>query len=175
MLTSIEQLIYQIHTDRAERAGEGFRKPRSRWSSQEEQLFEHLVASFGSDYALLGSFLPRKTEKQIRKKYRQLLRYRPQRLDKLEKEILVAKRKAYFDQLLEEEEPSSSVGSRSRSPSLDELQQSLQWGWLTALSLYIETMQERGEKMQGRKFVVDEFDEKAIFLCQFCGGQDCDH
>jgi|JI9StandDraft_1071089.scaffolds.fasta_scaffold577980_1 hypothetical protein len=126
MLTSIEQLIYQIHTDRAERAGEGLRKPRTRWSSQEEQLFEHLAASFGSDYSLLGSFLPRKTEKQIRKKYRHLLRYRPQRLDRLEKEILVSKRKAYFDRLLEEEERSSSAGSRSRSPSPDEHQQSLQ-------------------------------------------------
>lgn len=30
-------------------------------------------------------------------------------------------------------------------------------------------MQETGE-VKSRKFVVDDFDEKAIFLCQFCGG-----
>ena len=26
-----------------------------------------------------------------------------------------------------------------------------------------------------KRFKVDEFDEKAIFLCQFCGGESCDH
>ncbi len=126
MITSIDQLIFQIHNDRAEKSTESTRRPRTRWTAQEEQLFEYLVASYGSDYSLLGSFLPRKTEKQIRKKYRQLLRYRSDRLDRLEKEIISAKKKAYFDQLLGQDyDLSSSVGSRS--PSLDECTQSLPW------------------------------------------------
>jgi hypothetical protein len=123
MIASIEQLIYQIHTDRSEKTSEGTRRPRTRWSNQEEQLFEQLVACYGSDFCLLGSFLPSKSQKQIRKKYRQLLRYRSDRLDRLEKEILTARKKAYFDQLLQEEVSSSSVGSRSSLP--DESSQSL--------------------------------------------------
>lgn len=129
MLTSIDQLIFQIHTDRAEKPVETIRKSRTRWSQQEEQLFEHLVACYGTDYALLRSFLPKKTEKQIRKRYRQLLRYRSDRLDRLEKQIFVARKKSYFDQLLQDEERSSSLGSCSSSPLPDESHQSLPW-WL---------------------------------------------
>lgn len=125
MLTSIDQLIFQIHTDRTEKPTEGLRKSRTRWSTQEEQLFERLVASYGTDYALLRSFLPRKTEKQIKKKYRQLLRYRSDRLDRLEREIFSARKKSYFDQLLQDSDQSSSLGSRSSSPLLDESHQSL--------------------------------------------------
>lgn len=84
MLTSIDQLIIQIHTERTEKTNEPTKRPRTKWTAKEEQLFEQLVASFGSDYALLRSFLPKKTEKQIKKKYRLLLRYRSQRLDRLE-------------------------------------------------------------------------------------------
>ena len=116
MITSIEQLIYQIHTDRLEKSQDAQKKPRTRWSQQEEHLFEHLVASYGTDYALLRSFLPRKTEKQIRKKYRQLLRYRSDRLDRLEKEIAMARKKDYFDRVLQEELSSCEMRSRSSSP-----------------------------------------------------------
>jgi len=81
MIYSIDQLITQIHTDRTEKiVTENTRRPRARWTEQEDQLFEQLVARFGSDYHLLGSFLPAKTEKQIRKRYRLLLRYRSCRL-----------------------------------------------------------------------------------------------
>jgi hypothetical protein len=34
---------------------------------------------------------------------------------------------------------------------------------------------EGGGKSAVRRFKVDDFDEKAIFLCQFCGGEECDH
>lgn len=124
MITSINQLIFEIHSERAERNSEATRKPRTRWTAKEEEVFEHLAACYGSDYSLLGSFLPRKTEKQIRKKYRHLLRYRSDRLDRLEKQIETAKRKAYFDQMMQDDFTSSEA--ESRSPSPDELSQSLQ-------------------------------------------------
>ena len=128
MMTSIEQLIFEIHNDRAERTAETLRKPRTRWTPQEDNLFEHLVACYGSDYSLLGSFLPRKTQKQIKKKYRQMLRFRSDRLDRLEREIANAKKKAYFDQLLASDVELSSSSSSPRSSSPDESSQSLQWG-----------------------------------------------
>lgn len=34
MLTSIDQLIFQIHTDRAEKPTETIRKSRTRWTQQ---------------------------------------------------------------------------------------------------------------------------------------------
>ena len=117
MMTSIQQLIFEIHNERQEKAPENARKPRTRWTSQEEHLFEHLVASYGTDYVLLRSFLPRKTEKQLRKKYRQLLRYRSDRLDHLEREIATARRKDYFDRVLQEEEVCyDDLPYRSSSP-----------------------------------------------------------
>ena len=128
MITSIDQLIFQIHNDRKETTFEASRKPRTKWTAQEEQLFEHLVASYGNDYSLLRSFLPGKNEKQIRKKYRQLLRYRSGRLDRLEKEISMARRKDYFDRVLQEDLSSCEVRSHSSSP--DESSLSSQRGWL---------------------------------------------
>jgi len=71
---------------------------------------------------LLGSFLPRKTQKQIRKRYRFLLAYRREKLEKMEEDLRTQRRKAYFDQQLEDNEQSSTSGS----PSLDLLPQSLQ-------------------------------------------------
>lgn len=85
-----------------------------------------LVARFGSDYELLRSFIPRKTDKQIRKKYRLLLRHRSRRIEKMEQEIGRARRKAYFDsQLLEDTDGHSSSRSPSPSPSCDLSPQSL--------------------------------------------------
>ena len=134
MIYSIDQLITQIHNDRTEKTvTENVRRPRARWTEQEDELFEQLVARFGSDYRLLGSFLPAKSQKQIRKRHRLLLRYRSCRLERLEKEITAARRKNSFDQILQECELSSSVGSHS--PSHDELSQSLQWGARLAASL----------------------------------------
>ena len=126
MMTSIQQLIFEIHSERQEKTLESTRKPRTRWTSQEEHLFEHLVASYGTDYGLLRSFLPRKTEKQLRKKYRQLLRYRSDRLDHLEREIATARRKDYFERVLQEE--TGYVDLRCRSSSPDESSLSSQRG-----------------------------------------------
>jgi hypothetical protein len=51
------------------------------------------VARFGNDYKLLATFLPRKTDKQIRKRYRYLIRYRHEKLSKIEQEIFMTRRK----------------------------------------------------------------------------------
>jgi hypothetical protein len=80
------------------------------------------VVRFGSDYDLLGSFLPRKTQKQIRKRYRYILAHRGERLEKMEEDLRTQRRKAYFDQQLEDNEHSFT----SSSPSLDLSPQSLQ-------------------------------------------------
>ena len=34
MITSIDQLIFQIHNDRAEKAAETLRRPRTRWTTK---------------------------------------------------------------------------------------------------------------------------------------------
>lgn len=133
MITSIEQLILQIHTDKTLRDSDSLKTSRTRWTTAEETLFEHLFARFGTDYPLLGSFLPRKTQKQLRKKCRQMLRYRVARLHRLEQEISEAKRKSYFDQMLQSDLSSSISEERSshndscglRSPPSDDLSQSL--------------------------------------------------
>jgi hypothetical protein len=84
-----------------------------------------LAARFGSDYKLLGSFLPRKTEKQLRKRYRYLLRYCRERLEKMEKEIITARRKNFFDHNYLQD-TDSSCSQEVSSPLPDLSVQSLQ-------------------------------------------------
>ena len=124
MMESIDQLLTEIHSERSQKAVRTTRAGRTRWSTKEELLFERLVACYGNDYSLLRSLMQPKTEKQIRKKYRQLLRDRSGRLDRLEREVAEARRKEYFDQLLQDDLSWSSQSSRSQLP--DESLQSLQ-------------------------------------------------
>lgn len=59
------------------------------------------------------------------------MQYRSCRLERLEKEIEVARKKNYFDQILQESELSSSL--EAHSPRYDGLDQSLHRGcWLAA-------------------------------------------
>lgn len=103
MIASIDELIIEITDKRA--AETTTTRRRSRWTKKEESLFEQvmikilqLVARFGSDFKLLGSFLPKKTDKQLRKRHRYVMRYGRHRLDKLERQLLSERRKEFFDQ-----------------------------------------------------------------------------
>lgn len=116
MIASIDELIIEITDKRA--AETTTTRRRSRWTKKEESLFEQLVARFGSDFKLLGSFLPKKTDKQLRKRYRYVMRYGRHRLDKLERQLLSSRRKEFFDQnYLHDTESDSSEASCS-SPDL---------------------------------------------------------
>ena len=169
MITSIEQLILQIHTGKPLRDSDSLKPTRTRWTTAEESLFEHLFARFGTDYPLLGSFLPRKTQKQLRKKCRQMLRYRVDRLHRLEQEIAEAKRKSYFDQMLQSDLSSSISEERSlhndscgsRSPPCDDLSQSLLWAAYAALYYWCRAGHESSWRMSSMR--------KLFFSVSFVG------
>ncbi len=78
-----------------------------------------LIVRFGSDYKLLGSFLPKKTERQLRKRYRYLCQYSRGRLEKMERELTTSRRKDYFDHnYLQETDSSCSQEVHSPLPDL---------------------------------------------------------
>lgn len=77
-----------------------------------------LVVRFGSDYKLLGSFLPHKTDRQLRKRYRYLMRYCREKVERMEMQARRSYRKDFFDQDYLQETESSAQEPRPSSADL---------------------------------------------------------
>jgi hypothetical protein len=49
--------------------------------------FIQLIVKFGSDFTLLHSYFPKKTRKQIKKKYREIFETKEKKMKKIENEF----------------------------------------------------------------------------------------
>jgi hypothetical protein len=59
--------------------------------------FIQLIVKFGSDFTLLHSYFPKKTRKQIKKKYREIFETKERKMKKIENDFERERRKSFFE------------------------------------------------------------------------------